>query len=503
MKRRSALQGLVTAGLVSTVSFSALATKAATRISQRLNFLAELAKKPSLLGYATAIKPDLQQQQLSIRGAWPTDLTGTLYRNGPARHDIGDYRYEHWFDGDGMLQAYHIGAKQIAHQGRMVRTSKYMAEEAAGRALFPGFGSTPPNALGTTSADSLNPANISVLHHHNKLFALWEAGSAIEMNAADLSTVGPATFSPETQGLPFSAHPRVEPDGTLWNFGYASDLKKLVLWHIDRAGKLVKAGLIDCDPIAPVHDFVVTANHIVILVCPLHYEPGENVENFLSAHNWHPQRATQVLVINKNDFSKVQRLELPAQWIFHFSNAWEDAQGVIRFEAPRAADPSLMNDTFRDIMAGQVTPSQPAFLTGYRIDTRKGHVSEEQLLSGGCEFPAVSTDLIGKQHDQLVFLSDNKSPHPGLNQVSLLTLRNAKDAHYQYPAELMPEEHLLVGTPDSKGHLPYILGTALNYTAKRTEVYLFRSNALSDGPIASAALNYPLPLGLHGKFVAA
>jgi len=448
MKRRSALQGLVTAGLLPSVSFSALAQAAKVAkdsITRRLQFLAALAKKPALLGYASGAKPDLQQKKLSTSGTWPSDLTGTLYRNGPARHDIGEYRYEHWFDGDGMLQAYSIGANGIGHQGRMVRTSKYLEEEAAGRALYPGFGSTPPNAKGTTSPDSVNVANISVLHHHNKLFALWEAGSPIEMNAGNLATLGPAKFSEETEGLPFSAHPRVEPDGTLWNFGYVSDMKKLVLWHMNSAGKVMNTGLIDCDPISMVHDFMVTANHLVILVCPLHYEPGEQMENFLSAHRWHPKRATQVLVVSKNDFSKVQRLELPAQWVFHFSNAWEDAQGVIRFEAPRAKDPSVMSSTFRDIMEGQITPSAPSPLYAYRIDTRNGRATEEQLLSDSCEFPVISPYLTGQRHNQLLMLNEHQSPHQGLNQVSLLTMKGAKETTYKYPAHLMPEEHLLVG----------------------------------------------------------
>lgn len=518
MKRRSALQGLIAANLLPA---NVLATFAATAnagmektklgiatladfISTKTRFAGALERNPTLLGYDSVSKPDLEQKKLPRRGKWPAELVGTLYRNGPARHDIGNFRYQHWFDGDGMLQAWRIGKDRIAHQARMVRTTKYVKEQAAGRALYPGFGTSPPDAKGTTSPDSINVANISVLHHHNTLFALWEAGSPYEMNAADLSTVGAASFSDETAGLPFSAHPRVEPDGTLWNFGYASDMKKLVLWHLNRAGKIVNVGLVNCDPISMVHDFVVTAKHIVLLICPLHYEYNETANNFLDTHKWHPDRATQVLIVDKNDFSKVQRLELPAQWVFHFSNAWEDDNGVIRFEAPRSENPSILEDTFRDIMVGDVTPASPSHLYSYRIDTRKGSVTEELIRGGGsCEFPVVSPHLIGRQHNQLVVMSDNKSAHSGLNQVSLLTMNDAREANYRYPDHLMPEEHLLVGAPNATGDLPYVLGTALNYKKQRTEVYLYRSAALSDGPIASAALSYALPLGLHGKFVTA
>src|SRR5437868_14286272 len=43
-----------------------------------------------------------------VEGRWPADLAGTFYRNGPGRFELGGERYRHWFDGDGMVQAWHI-----------------------------------------------------------------------------------------------------------------------------------------------------------------------------------------------------------------------------------------------------------------------------------------------------------------------------------------------------------------------------------------------------------
>jgi len=501
MKRRSALQGLIAAGLISNAPF-AVCKEVALSVRQR--FLAARARLPYLLGYSSISKADHHASRVSRNDQWPSELMGTLYRNGPARHEIGDFRYEHWFDGDGMLQAWHInrqGDGEIEHRARMVRTRKYQAEVEAGRALYPGFGTTPPNSRGTTSADQLNVANISVLAHHERLFALWEAGSPYEMNPDSLATIGEHSFDDDTRGLPFSAHPRVELDGTLWNFGYASSAKKLVLWHLNTAGAVVKTGLVECDPISMVHDFVVTRRHIVMLVCPLHYEPTESANSFLDAHRWHADRATQVLVIEKGDFTSVQRLELPAQWVFHFSNAWEDSAGVIRFEAARAADPSVLSSTFRDVMKGVGTPSSPSLLYEYRIDTRRSKVSEQQVRAyGSCEFPVISSYQAGTAHTQLLMLSENKSPYVGLNQVTLRAPQTGLEDSFRYEDHMLPEEHLLVGEPNSEGELPWVLGTALNCIKQRTELHLFRANAIADGPIANAHLPYALPLGLHAKF---
>ena len=512
MKRRTALKGLVTAGLL---PGTALAEELMGRAQAKLQstslqdrFARALQLDKSWLGYRTVQQADQHTPAARLLGKWPEQLRGSLYRNGPGQHEIGDFRYAHWFDGDGLVQAWHLNESGIEHRARLVRTRKYLAEKAAGRPLYPGFGTLPPNAQGTPSPDHSNPANISVLHHHNRLFALWEAGSAYEMDKQNIKTVGEVSFSEETAGAPFSAHPRVEADGTLWNFGYVSGLKKLVLWHLNAQGKVVKTGLVDCDPISMVHDFVVTAKHLVVLVCPLDFEPSDSAENFLDMHRWHPERATQVLVIDKNDFSKVQRLELPAQWIFHFSNAWEDATGVIRFEAASAATPEILSTTFRSVMAGEHSVSTPTHLLQYRIDTKAGTVQQDTLRgNGSCEFPVIDAPRTGKRHERILLLSDAKSPHPSLNQVTMLNPLNGSEVSYRYPDHLIPEEHLLIGKPTSPtrsanpGAAPWVLGTALNYRDSRSELHLFAADDLAGGPIASALLPYALPLGLHGKFV--
>ena len=508
MKRRSALRGLIAAGLISGTPLQAMAEtarqtlqliKSSLHIKER--FRAALERRPDLLGYTVAAQSDYHATDLSPSGEWPPDLKGTLYRNGPAGHEIGSFRYQHWFDGDGMLQAFHITGKRLEHRARMIRTSKYLQERAAGRALYPGFGTHVPGTQGAANADELNPANISVLVHHSKLFALWEAGSPYELNTTDLTTVGRHVFSEATDGVPFSAHPKVEADGTLWNFGYASAAKKLVLWHIDSAGDVKRTALIDCDPITMVHDFVVTRRHLVFLICPLHYNSEKSANNFLDAHDWHPKRATQVLVVNKDDFSQVQRLELPAQWVFHFSNAWEDSKGTIHFEAARAPDPAILSSSFANIMHGEVTPSSPSHLYSYRINTKRGKIEERAMRTdGSCDFPVVSPWVTGLKHPQLLLLSENKNPHPGLNQISLLNMHTQTEQRFRYPDHLIPEEPLLVGAPDKEGGLPWVLGTALNYKRQQTEIHLFRSENLNAGPIASARLPYALPLGLHGKF---
>lgn len=500
MKRRTFLQQSVSA-----LALTSLFGRAAADAYQQA-FRAALPQAPWLAGLETVAQP-AYDTRVPVTGQWPAELRGTLYRNGPARHDIGDFRYKHWFDGDGMLHAYRFDGTTLRHQAKMVMTTKYTQELAAGRPLYPGFASPVPNPAPVSSADAVNVANISVLYHHNKLLALWEAGSPWEMNAETLDTLGTYSFSADTDGAPFSAHPRVEPDGTLWNFGYLSAAGLLALWHIDAQGRVVKVGTVPSAPMGMPHDFVVTARHIVVLMCPLHYR-GIEGSTFLDAHEWAGDDPTRVLVIDKNDFSSYRWFELPAQWVFHFGNAWEDAQGVIHFDAARAPTPAVMQDNFRRYMRGDSGEYRPSQHYSYRIDTRRGKAEEVALFDHGfaTEFPVIDPRVSCRRNDRLVMLhrkATSKTAHPMLSGVSTYSYSKEQLQSYDYPATVIPEEHLYVPRPGSAPEQDgWIVGTALDFGRLETQLNVFDVQRLEDGPIASASLPYTLPLGLHGKYVA-
>lgn len=61
--------------------------------------------------------------------------------------------------------------------------------------------------------DDVNTANTSVAMLNGRLFALWEAGSAIELDPDALRTLGPVTWRDDLAAMPFSAHPLIDRDG--------------------------------------------------------------------------------------------------------------------------------------------------------------------------------------------------------------------------------------------------------------------------------------------------
>jgi carotenoid cleavage dioxygenase len=467
-------------------------------------FRAALAREPWLLAFATATRESFGGAAELALGQLPAGLAGTLYRNGPAGHEVGARRYQHWFDGDGLVQAFRIGDGRVEHRARFVTTKKRALEARAGRPIVSGFGTSWPDVPAAGSTAEGNAANISVLAHAGRLLALWEAADAYALDPATLETLGPHPWSPETVGVPFSAHPRLEPDGTLWNFGSVPWAGMLVLYRISPAGALAGVWTIPIERPAYVHDFVVTERHAVFVMPPLHYDASAEATNFLERHRWDANAPTRILVVDKADPAKRRWLEMPACFAFHFGNGWEEADGTIRLDAFRYDDASILYREQRDVMWGRWGRrrawSAPVLIT---LHPARGTVREERADGNG-EFPRVDPRRIGRRYRYVYSLAqrgDGSGGHPLFDAIERRDLETGTLQGWRYPGGVLPEEHVFVprsGTaPEGVG---WLVGSSLDFERGVSQLCIFDAEAIDAGPLAVARLGYALPLGLHGWF---
>ncbi|MCX5931229.1 MAG: carotenoid oxygenase family protein, partial [Cyanobacteria bacterium] len=126
-------------------------------------------------------------------GTIPTELSGSLYRNGPGRLERGGRWVHHPFDGDGMITAVRFEAGVAQLSNRFVRTEGWLAEAAADKVLYRGvFGSQKPGGPLANAFDLRlkNLANTHVVRLGEKLLALWEASSPHSLDPTSLETEG-------------------------------------------------------------------------------------------------------------------------------------------------------------------------------------------------------------------------------------------------------------------------------------------------------------------------
>ncbi|XP_043197396.1 carotenoid isomerooxygenase-like isoform X1 [Amphibalanus amphitrite] len=170
-----------------------------------------------------------------ITGHLPSWLHGNLYRNGAAVKEIGPDRFNHLFDGLACVHKFNIdGARgQVTYQNRFLESDEYRADMAAGRIEVSTFGtlgrqdlcrslfgrlmSTFRDLRGRGSAT--DNCSVNVGYFGTELYAMTETSKIWRLNQEDLGAEKQVDLSKVVAVNQATAHPHVDPDGTVYNVG--------------------------------------------------------------------------------------------------------------------------------------------------------------------------------------------------------------------------------------------------------------------------------------------
>ncbi|MEL6724333.1 MAG: carotenoid oxygenase family protein [Pseudomonadota bacterium] len=451
------------------------------------------------LGYQNAPRNGFSPASMQlVYGKAPKDLTGSFYRNGPAQFQYGDQFASHWFDGDGLVHRIAIEDGQATHMARFVETKKRREELAESAFLAPGFGTLGDERFSVEGPDDVNAANTSVLMINGELHALWEAGSAFAMDAETLETKGPKTWRDDLKGMPFLAHPKVEPDGRVWNVAVGGS--RVGIYRISPAGQLEDFGLVDIGRAAYIHDWTMTERHLIILVQPW---INENLRPpVVAGFEWQPQHGLQMLIIDKDDLSAQRWAQAPARMFFHTGSAWEERDGTIKFDVVLYKKPVLGVGGGAAEIRGEWSAnneSDHGVLTQVIIPPHGDAQLVETDILG--EFPQVDPRFRGRQRSLTALVSNPSSSGPGSTGLSVQDWRSGASATFDFGTNRMVEEFLFV--PKANGNSDrdcWLIGTVLNLKAGKSEVCVFDAAQVSDGPVCIWQADYSWPLGFHGTW---
>jgi carotenoid cleavage dioxygenase len=245
-------------------------------------------------GNFAPIRVEYDIPDLPVTGDLPNGLDGILFRNGPnPQFEPLDPLRHHWFLGDGMIHAFSLHNGRASYRNRWVRTDKWMAENAGGRAQPSGpFGPTlaagrpiPNNSVANTGV-----ANTNIVWHAGRLLALEEAHLPFEIDPATLATRGVQNFDGAVQGR-FTAHPKIDPvTGELVFFGYSATgplTPGMSYGTIGSDGRVTRFERFEAPYCSMVHDFAVTERHVLFPILPLSgsrcHTPGNQISELISA----------------------------------------------------------------------------------------------------------------------------------------------------------------------------------------------------------------------------
>ncbi|OBV11158.1 carotenoid oxygenase family protein [Erythrobacter dokdonensis] len=476
---------------------SLLAAAAASAVITPERLLAGAAPADWTLGVAD-VEADIAPRALTpIAGRAPADFAGVLYRNGPAKFRRSGSSAGHWFDGDGLIRRFRIADGRASLAARFADTAKRRLETQLDRIVMPGFGTAAGEGANIGNNDDANAANTNVRLLGGELLALWEGGSATRLDPETLATEGIKTFRDDLRHMPFSAHPRIEADGSVWNFG--GNGKVTGLWHLGADGRLIDFAVLPLPRASYFHDFTITARHIVIVLQPwLQTRFGFPISKTMA---WQPELGTQVMVVAKDDLSRRRIYELPAFSAFHYGDGWEEADGTIRFAGCLEADPTFGQSSASALLQGEYIAPPRAMLKQIVLYPDGKAVLAATGAAG--EFPVSDPRRAEQPHRLTAHVTgyDGKGPFP--HAIATWDWQSGRSDSFDFGADQLVEEFQYAPGNSAREGDGWLIGSTLNLKVGASELHLFRAGDVAAGPVASWRADVALPIGFHGMFVGA
>jgi carotenoid cleavage dioxygenase-like enzyme len=436
-------------------------------------------------------------EDLEVVGTIPAALRGTWFRSGPnpAFEPVGRY---HWFDGDGMIHAITLADGRAHYRNRYVLSAGLREERAAGRATFPGLLELKP----TEAPRFKNTGNTNVVWHADRLLALMEAALPTRMDPRTLETLGELDFDGRLAG-PMTAHPKRDPEtGELLFFGY-SPFPPYLQYHVaDRDGRLVRTEAIDLAWPTMMHDFAITRDHVVFLLCPIVFS-FENLAERGGAFTWEPERGTRLGVMPRTGGNAdVRWFETDPCYVFHPMNAYDDGDTIVLdvarynrldFMRPAAArDPGYRDDNV-------------ARMHRWRIDRAAGVVRSTPLDDFVAEFPRVDERRVGRRHRfgyaAARERADAEGARPLFTAVRRYDLERGTTTTRHFGAGNGVGEPVFVprhaGAGEDDG---WVLVLAYDQARNASEFLILDAADVAGEPAARIRLPHRVPYGFHGNW---
>jgi carotenoid cleavage dioxygenase len=414
------------------------------------------------------VTDELTEFDLPVEGAIPAELDGWYLRNGPNPRQAG----AHWFTGDGMIHGVRIEAGRAAwYRNRWVRTDSFNDD-------FPLY-----NPDGTRNLRA-SVANTHVVNHAGKTLALVESSLPYEITN-DLETVGAYDFGGKLVDS-MTAHPKICPTtGELHFFGYGSIFAPHVTYHrADANGELTINRPLDVPALTMMHDFALTAEHVVFMDLPIVF----NLDIALKGesdmpYRWDDNYGARLGVLRRDDpFGEVRWFDIEPCYVFHVANAYDRGNSIV-LQAVRYPELWRNNSGF----------DTDGVLWSWTIDLHAGKVSERQLDDRAVEFPRIDDRLATMSARYAVTVADN-----GLIRYDLDTGEAVAHTSAGRPGEAVFVPSTSGPVDESSG---WYIGYVYDPVRDGSDLVIIDAADFSAPPVARVELPQRVPYGFHGNWI--
>jgi all-trans-8'-apo-beta-carotenal 15,15'-oxygenase len=435
-----------------------------------------------------------------IEGQLPSQLVGTLYRNGPGINEVGGKPFAHLFDGHGMISQFVLDGGGVHYRNRFVRTHKYKVEKDADRPQVLGFGERGLLRNLFRGPAGGNAANTSVTLCADNLLALWEAGRPWALDPDTLETRGEHDFGGALKGVhAFSAHPKYDPrTGEMFNFGVDYVPRtKIRTYKVDRSGRMQHLQSVPLPFAAMNHDFALTTKHMVFVIDPI----VANFRRVLTGRSsfggslrWDPSKPTHIVLVPR-DGGKPRRIETDPFFHFHVNNAYEDGSDTV-VDLVRYDDYSIGANSLTEFRTGGF--DEPSALWRLRVKP-SGEVESEQLCPWRGEFPQHDWRRTTMGH-RYAYMAGGESAVLATGIVKVDHEAGSWAAHDFGDGHVAGEPIFVPRSPDSAEDDGWLLAVDYSVAEHRSRLVILDARDIESDPVAVAHLRHHVPLGFHGTW---
>jgi len=463
----------------------------------------------------TSLLREVHIPELPVAGTLPPWLQGTLFRNGPARFEVGNRSYNHWFDGLAMLHSFTLSRGKVAYANRFLESRSHRQAMEKGRISRSEFATDPCFSLfGRVMATFRPPvtdnANINVVRLADGFAALTETPLPILFHPETLETLGVAHFQDDLVGTITTAHPHRDP-GTGTLYSYLTEFSLTSTYHLYRlepqSRSRVRIASMDVARPAYMHSFAMTEQHLILVEFPLVVNPIHLLlsgKPFIRNYRWEPERGTRFQIFHRSSGRHLGCCTGPPLFAFHHINAFVDGEEGrdIVVDLAGYPDATILDALFLEPLRAGVPHLPTARPWRFRLNPHRGTVTQEVLAERNVELPRINDARCMGRPYRFVWGIGNRVPGHFTDELVKIDVRSGSVRTW-YVEGCFPGEPVFIqrpgASPGAEGEEDGVLLSVV-LDAERESSFLLVLDAATMEEEARAFVPHPLPLGFHGQF---
>ena len=465
-----------------------------------------------LTGNFAPSRMEIHCPDADVEGEIPKAIDGTFFA-ASFNHLYPPKLPYHWFEGDGMMNAFIFREGRVQWTNRFVRTERYKDMLQAGKSLYTGITSATVADMSSQEGyvewrRRVQTANTNIISFADRLLIPWEAGLPYELDPVTLETKETFDFN-GTLELNMTAHPKIDPDsGELFFFAHRPIPPYIMYYVADPDGTVKKAVPVEAPFHSFMHDFLITKDYAIFPVLPMTMGV-DNLERTGNFVGWEPEKNSHIGIMPRyGDSDDAKWFEVDAFAQFHFYNAYNEGSKVVMLI------PAFDNIYHFDLQ-GSPAPIDPhelnCELIRWTFDLETGESSKEIIDDLALDYHRVDPRFVGRkwQHTYSnAWIANNRPPkHGGSWPMNGIVHYNhetgeRKLREFRHGTWTAPEPAFVPRSPTAPEGDGYLLSLVYREEENRSDIEILDTQDITAEPIATVKLPSRVVYGAHGQFAA-